>query len=273
MKKFLTVFLLCMFILGAMAAYADQSMVEDQSNQMIAKARNAMVDQLEGLSMEMTAAAKVMAIDVGNQTAGLRILNALSDKIPGVVSCSVIDQTGFSFLIFPQEYNYLKGRNMANYAHYLKVQESKKPVTSRYFLAEEGVLALEVLQPVLDENGKLIGVISVIFDPGAFLAQALKPLKLNPDKIAVSVTQTDGWILYSPLPSLTGMNYFRIPRYQKNKELMALGHKICAEPMGTADYSAPYNDKTYQLHGEWSTITLFGTNWRLLTEKVLKINK
>jgi len=274
MKKFFTVFWVMVLLVSSFAAFGEESksQIDSQLNQVLAQARNQLVDQLEQLSSNLDKTSEQLSAKLNDPASALPVIKAFREKVPGLVSCALIDKNGIAFLIVPEEFQYLKGRDLNNYSHYLKLRKEGKPVASRFFLSEEGVPAIEVLHPIMNKDGKMAGVLGAIIDPQAFLGAALKPLKLDPEKFAVSVAQTDGWVLYSPVPEMAGVNFFRLPQYQ-SAEMKKLGHTIAAEAMGQADYTAPYKGAQYTIHGEWGTLTLYDTNWRLIGEETVSIKK
>ena len=174
------------------------------------------------------------------------------------MDCSTVDIAGKIITIAPNAYSRYEGSNIGT-------QDIKTPVLSRYFNTVEGVMAVQLMRPVLDEKGQQIGIIDALFKPGAMLSGIVAPV-LKETGLGMNVLQTDGITIYDDPESDTGKNLLTDAEYKQYGDLVALGSRFVAEESGTGTYTFPSHATaapTKKL-AVWSSVKLHGTAWRLI---------
>jgi len=84
------------------------------------------------------------------------------------------------------------------------------------------------------------------------------------------VMQTDGRILYDADKEEVGRMLFDDPMYKQFPQLLALGTLISREKKGagTYEFKQEGSDKVVKKDAHWTTIGLYGTEWRLVVMHV-----
>ncbi|MCX5997931.1 MAG: cache domain-containing protein [Chloroflexi bacterium] len=187
-----------------------------------------------------------------------QILNGLCAKYPYLVDCSTVDLTGKVVTMAPDAFRKYEGSNIGT-------QDVKTPVLSPYLNAVEGVMAVSLMRPVVDEKGQQIGIIDALFTPKALLADIIAPV-LKGTGLAMNVLQTDGLTIYDLPENDSGKNLLTDAEYKPYKDLVALGSRFVAEESGTGTYTYPSHETaepTKKL-AVWSSVNLHGTAWRMI---------
>ena len=187
-----------------------------------------------------------------------QILNGLCAKYPYLVDCSTVDTTGKVVTMAPDSYRRYEGSNIGT-------QDVRTPVLSPYLMTVEGISAVSLMRPVLDEEGKQIGIIDALFTPEALLTGIAAPV-LERTGLVMNVLQTDGMTIYDLPKSDTGKNLLTDAEYKPYTDLLALGSRFAAEESGSGAYSYPSHttaEPTKKL-AIWATVKLHGTAWRMI---------
>jgi hypothetical protein len=187
-----------------------------------------------------------------------QILNGLCTKYPYLVDCSTVDTAGKIVTMAPDANRRYEGSNIGT-------QDVRAPVLSGYLSAVEGVMAVSLMRPVVDEKGQQVGIIDALFTPGAMLSGFVAPA-LKGTGLAMNVLQTDGMTIFDLPQNDTGKNLLTDAEYKEYKELVALGSRFVAEGSGTGTYTYPGHQdaKPTKKLAVWSSVNLHGTAWRLI---------
>jgi hypothetical protein len=231
---------------------------EAQIKASVEKIQKAVQTELDKLDADMAdAALKIRSTELSGDGAR-QILNGLCTKYPYLVDCSTVDITGKLITVAPEANRRYEGSN-------IETGNVKTPVLGPYGKTVEGVMAVALMRPVLDEKGKQIGLIDALFIPGAMLGGIVTPV-LKEKGLAMNVLQTDGVTIYDQPEADTGKNLLKDAEYQQYKELVALGSRFVAEESGTGTYTFPSHktsEPTKKL-AVWASVKLHGTAWRLI---------
>lgn len=231
---------------------------EVQMKATVVKIQKAVQAELDRLDADMADAALKLK-DTGLSGDGARqILNGLCAKYPYLVDCSTVDINGKVITMAPDGYRRYEGSNIGT-------QDVKTPVLSPYLNAVEGMMAVSLMRPVVDEKGQQVGIIDALFTPGAMMSGIVAP-SLEGTGLAMNVLQTDGMTIYDQPQNDTGKNLLTDAEYKQYPDLVALGSRFAAEESGTGTYTYPSHttaEPTKKL-AVWSSVKLQGTAWRLV---------
>lgn len=222
------------------------------------KMQKAVQAELDKLDADMaTAAVTLRGSGLGGDGAR-QVLNGLLAKYPYLIDCSTVDTTGKVVTMVPDAYSRYEGTN-------IETQDVKSPVLSPYMKADEGVMAVALMRPVVDEKGQQVGIIDALFTPEAMLSGIVESVLKGTD-IAINVLQTDGMTIYDRPKSDTGSNLLTDAQYKQYTDLLALGSRFAAEEAGSGTYSYPSHATAAQTKklAVWSSARLHGTSWRLI---------
>ena len=84
--------------------------------------------------------------------------------------------------------------------------------------------------------------------------------------------QTDGRIIYDADPAQEGKMLFSDPVYSDYPQLLTLGHQISTDNSGYGTYQYYKTLASADLvkkEGFWTTIGIYGTEWRLVIVHIL----
>ena len=231
---------------------------EVQTKAAVEKIRVAVQAELDKLDADLADAA-IKLTGTGLSGDGARqILNGLCTKYPYLVDCSTVDITGKVVTMAPDANRRYEGSN-------INTQGVKSPVLSPYLMTVEGVAAVSLMRPVLDGEGKQIGIIDALFTPEALLTGIVAPV-LEASGLAMNVLQTDGMTIFDLPKSDTGKNLLTDAEYKPYTDLVALGSRFAAEESGSGTYTFPSHETAAPSKklAVWESIKLHGTAWRMI---------
>jgi hypothetical protein len=259
-SKWLYLFLVIALALPIVPAFgcAAPSGTDAQVKATVAKIQKAAQAELDKLDADTAdAALKLKATGLSGDGAR-QILNGLCAKYTYLLDCSTVDMAGKVVTMAPDAYHRYEGSNIGT-------QDVKSPVLSQYMKTVEGEMAVALMRPVLDGNGKQIGIVDILLKPGSLLRPIIPPL-LKGTGLAMNVLQTDGMTIFDEPENDTGKNLLTDAEYKPYQELVAIGSRIVAEESGSGTYSYPSHEtaKPTKKLALWSSVKLHGTAWRLV---------
>jgi len=267
MKKFPALLLLMVLFLAFLPAAADDQIPQSQ---MLDQARHALQGVLNQMDDNLTAAASSLTVLPPNTPDSDKVLDKLSQSLPGMVDCAMINTDGIVTAVKPDDYMRFEGKDISDQAQFSKLRKTLKPVTSRLFSSEEGYESIAFQYPIITPQGNWIGAVSALTDITTFVGSVLEPLnKEGAQKYYFTVMQKDGWIVYDSDPAQIGLNLFKNPIYQKQTELLKAGKDFCQKAAGNAVYTASYQKTNYTVKSMWDTVVLYGTEWRIIVENII----
>ena len=214
--------------------------------------------ELDKLDADLAAAALKLKGTGLSGDGARQILNGICAKYPYLVDCSTVDITGKVVTMAPDAYSRYEGAN-------IETQDVKSPVLSPYLTTVEGVKAVSLMRPVLDGEGKQVGIIDALFGPEALLNGIVAPV-LKGTILGVNVLQVDGMTIYDLPKNDTGKNLLTDAEYKPYPDLLALGARFAAEESGSGTYTYPSHttDEPTKKLAVWESVKLHGTAWRMI---------
>lgn len=202
---------------------------------------------------------------LGEQGEIRKLLATYVAERPDVVDASYVDANGVLRQIEPSEYRNLENADVSKREHVIATLSSRQPVFSSGFRAFEGFLAVELTRPMHDANGNFLGFIGAFMRPELLIDPLLKK-SVIPDDHELWIMQTDGMIIFDQDRDEIGRMLFSDPIYAAYGNLLELGKKMAATPIGTGSYVflAPASEKPVIKHVAWQTISLHGREWRVV---------
>ena len=231
---------------------------EAQTKGTVEKIRVATQAELDKLDADVADAALKLTGTGLSGDGARQILNSLCTKYSYLVDCGAVDTTGKVVTMAPDTYRHYEGSN-------IETQDVKIPVLSPYLKAVEGVMAVSLMRPVLDGEGKQIGIIDALFTPEALMTGIVSPVIEGTD-LAMNVLQTDGMTIFDLPENDKGKNLLTDAEYKPYTELVALGSRFAAEESGSGTYTYPSHETaepTKKL-AVWGSVKLHGTAWRMI---------
>lgn len=265
-KRRAALFAIALIVAAAAAAAAEPPRPEAAKTLKTAQAR--IREAFERLDTRLAAATRQIAKVRGDEQAVRRILARLAASDSSIIDCCLISREGVISLIEPPAYRHSEGENVAQQEQIQRLWRTRQPVLSDVFKAVERVCAMDLEHPLLDKRGRLVGSVSILFRPDQMIVRSL-PAALIEGEYEIIVMQTDGLILYDARTSETGRNIFTDPLYQKYPEALALGRRNIYERRGLGTYGFRAEEPPHQpvtLAELWDTISLHGTEWRVLVD-------
>ncbi len=202
----------------------------------------------------------------GLKTPGAReMLAGLCRPYPYAADCSVVDRNGKMVLVEPGAYAEFEGSDISAQEQMVRLRESGKPVMSNVFKSVEGFDAAGLEYPIFSPQGKFEGSVSLLFRPESLFSHVLAPV-LRGMPVEAFAMQTDGRILYDEDKKEVGRMLFTDPAYKPFPQLLALGSVISREKKGAGsyDYRRKGSEKVVKKDVHWTTVGLYGTQWRLV---------
>ncbi|MFA5078949.1 MAG: hypothetical protein WC541_05630 [Dehalococcoidia bacterium] len=241
-------------VLGCAAPSGDEA----QTKAAVEKIRVATQAELDKLDADVADAALKLKSTGLSGDGATQILEGLCARYPYLVDCSTVDTSGKVVTMAPDAYRRYEGAN-------IETQDVKSPVLSPYMMTTEGISAVSLMRPVLDQEGKQIGIIDALFTPEALLTGTVAPV-LKETGLAMNVLQTDGITIYDLPKSDTGKNLLTDAEYKPYTDLVALGSRFVSEESGSGTYSFPSHETAQPTKklAVWASIKLHGTAWRMI---------
>lgn len=200
-----------------------------------------------------------------------RILQQLYDRHSSVVAASTFDTDGNLLLVQPDKYKYSEGKNISDQPHFPRLKSSGKPVLSSMFMTVEGFYAVSLAYPVFSSEGQLIGFVSVVLQPYALMRNIIQPRMAGFPSIETLAIQTDGRVIYDKDILQVGKMTFSDPLYQSYPGLLELAQRIAHTESGEGSYIFPASlgKDPVKKATTWTTISLHGTEWRLVLSRIV----
>jgi len=188
-----------------------------------------------------------------------QVLANLTTAGPWVVDCITADLNGIIIEVEPDEYRYIAGMSIIDQEHIQQLLSTRRPVGLAYIESVQGFYAMVFASPIFDEDGKLVGAVTVLVNSTEFFGTVLAPYQPEgSDKIWAMMP--DGTIIYDTDVEQIDKNTFTYPLFAEFSELLAVGRRVEMERSGTGAYEIFGTEKEVF----WTTIDYQGREIRLL---------
>jgi len=224
--------------------------------------------ELTSLANDLALVTQKRELDV-NSDETIQRLKAIYAGHRSIVDIVTVNQAGYIESVIPATYERAVGQYIGDQDHVIRAMKSEQPVLGGMFKTVEGFYATSLIYPVFSLDKRVIGFISCVFKPDALLGNIIKDYTTGGATIEVLALQTDGRVIYSRDLLQIGKMTFTDPAYQTYTELLSLAARVVKEPSGTGSYSFPSGSVGAPVRkvAQWTTISLYGTEWRLLISK------
>lgn len=188
-----------------------------------------------------------------------RVLEELAGLGPWVVDCITIDLNGTILEVAPEEYRYVVGERIDDQEHIQTLFSTRRPAGLAYIMSVEGFAAMDFASPVFDEEGRMIGAVTVLANSTELFGHALAPCQPG-DAAKIWAMLPDGTVVYDDDAEQIGRNTFTDPLFAEFTELLEVGRRVEMEGSGTGAY------EIFGMAREvfWTTVHHQGREIRLL---------
>ncbi|MBP1927702.1 hypothetical protein J2741_000249 [Methanolinea mesophila] len=220
---------------------------------------------LAGLDGQVEATAgNLTATGLAGADADAELNDALAAD-PSVTTAITIARNGTCLAAVPESVASLVGEDLGGREVVRETFEKKVPIMTDVIPLHEGGQAAIIEYPVFGEDECLAGAMSITFDPYLLCKEKIEPV-LNGTPYTAMVAEAGGRVLYDPDPEEVGKETFNESLYEAFPEILAFAHTYAGNWSGHATYSF-YDtgfSRTVQKEAYWTTVGLYGTEWRLI---------
>jgi len=263
--------LLLLGLILATFASAALAMGQPPRPPVLADLQNRISYELNLMNYDLATAARQLSSTGLSSSAVYGILQKLYNDHTSAVDIATIDLDGRLLRIEPERYKGSEGQIISDQPHFILLKKTGKPVLSEMFKTVEGFYAVSLAYPVFSPEGKLIGSVSMVFKPDALMGNIIKSAIAGLPAYEALAIQKDGRIIYDKDILQIGKMTFSDPLYQSYPSVIELAKRITTEASGTGTYDFPVtlaNLSPVAKATEWTTISLHGTEWRLILSKI-----
>lgn len=209
----------------------------------------------------MSAAAHAGAVGLDDPSIHevLAYVTGTSEAVIDVIS---FDAEGRITGVYPEEYASVIGADISAQLHIRKLLDEKKPVLSLLLGMVEGMDGVSLASPVLTADGEITGGISALILPFVIVGGAADSAGFESPYSARAI-QEDGTVLYAEDTEEIGEKLFSGPGYAIYPDVGRFRDRIGSERKGAAIVGL----SDVRKHIVWDTVSLHGTDWRLLAVK------
>lgn len=223
---------------------------------------------------DLDAAAAGAARDLGasglSGPAADAILDALLDENDVVRTAIAINRNGTVTAARPDSAAGLIGTELSYQPFVAETVATRQPVLTGFVPLAEGGSAGLLEYPVFDDTGRIIGIVSVSFQP-ADLIRTVADEVMKDTPFTVMVMQPDGVILSDPDPGEIGRNTITDPLYAGFPEMQEIAFRAAGNWSGSGTYRFAGTGSQIIVEKEtfWTTIGIHGTEWRLFITRTI----
>jgi ABC-type branched-subunit amino acid transport system substrate-binding protein len=176
---------------------------------------------------------------------------------------ATVDRNGVIVAVYPPKYSAIIGADISEQEQIKRLHATREPVVSLAIDTVEGFTGFDLEHPVFNDEGEMIGSVSVLTEPDIF-GHIIKPRMQN-FPVEIWVMQLDGRIVYDDSEEEIGRNTFTDPIYAQYPSLLAVAEKMAANKEGRAIYT--FLDEAMERRVKkgvvWKTMELHGTEFRI----------
>ncbi len=184
---------------------------------------------------------------------------------PFVISCALVDAEGVMVCVEPADFRPSEGEMLFDEENFYTMQSRKLPLLSSSFIAQDGFDAVNLLNPILDDQGVLIGAVSMILRPDVMVEELVTPYIME-TIYDPWIMEPDGRIIFDKAIGGTGRMLFTDYRASEQQTLLELGNLISEKAAGQGDYIHidQYSGERTVKMAIWNTMELYDARWRII---------
>ncbi len=184
---------------------------------------------------------------------------------PLILTMITYDANGTVIAAEPQSVKVLVGQDLSGQEVVQRALAERVPSMSAMFPLAEGGDGVVIEHPVRSADGEFSGVLSTMFMPYD-LIRPIAEDQSNGTPCTFMVIETGGHILYDPDPDEVGKETFGDALYAQFPEIDRVARHAAATRAGYDTYTffGTGTDKVVQKETFWSTVSLHGTEWRVM---------
>lgn len=254
---------LCMAVLCS-ACFFSLSAQDMEREEVLEFFRSHANSALQTLDINMQEAAIVVQKNGIASSEAKAALEKLYTSTPFLTDCSIIDTKGIMVVVEPPAAKNLEGTDLSRQVQVKELQEVKKPLLSKMFLAVEGENGIVLQYPVFLPTGEFIGSISAFFKPQAFFSP-LAEMILKDKKFEVWVIDDGGTIIYDQDEEEIGKNILSDEMYKNYPECINFTKNLISEESGKGGYEflSKGLGKPVKKEGVWTSVGIHGSKWHI----------
>jgi hypothetical protein len=196
-----------------------------------------------------------------------QVLTNLTAVGPWVIDCITFDLNGTIIEVEPDEYRYIAGMSVIDQEHNQQLLSTGRPVGLAYFETVQGFYAMVFGAPIFDEEGRLMGAVTVLVNSTEFFGTVLGPYQPG-NSAKIEVSTPDGTVLYDTDAEQIGKNTITDPLFAGEEDLLALAKRAETERTGTGTYEIFGITR----QGFWTTVDYQGREIRLILSVDVEVN-
>ncbi len=247
--------------IGAGVYYTTESTFSDEVllQGLLSRFRKETELRLSDLDNEiMSAAAHATAVGLDDAST-YEVLVYVAGTSEAIINVVTLSEDGIITDVYPPEYVAFIGADISAQPHIRVILNEGRPVLSDIFTTVEGPDAVVIAYPVHGPYGTVAGGISALFSPADLVGDAAGAAGITAPASAWAI-QADHLVLYAEDENMVKETLFSGPGYDTLPDVERFLTRISSESDGAVIVGL----SGVQKHIVWDTITLHGTDWRLL---------
>lgn len=229
-------------------------------------AENAVNENLSRIESELSNASHDLGESGIEGKASEQVLEKLLRMDPSQIDIITVGCNGTVMEVMPDSYQSIKGANIGDQGQIKELFASKVGAGYDFIKTIEGSGALNIAEPVFDEQGQLVGAVSLLINASDLFHRTLAPFQPSTGNAKLWIMQAEnGRVLYDTDASQIGLT-LSDPVYRSFPQLLELGRRVSRERTGFGSYEFFDQDhrKTIKKGVYWTTLANPGVEIRLL---------
>ncbi|MFZ3148947.1 MAG: hypothetical protein WA137_07885 [Methanothrix sp.] len=228
-------------------------------------ASDAVNSNLSRIEMALVNASLALSETGIDGPAAQAILSNLTMVDTAVIDCITIDANGTVREVEPISFESVKGANLKRQKHVNDTINTKLYSGFHFIKAVEGLYAIDSEMPVFDQNGTLMGTVSLMFNNSRFLGSVLAAFLPAGNSNIWVCKADDATILFDTDPTQALLRKSS-SLYQDYPELLKLFDRMSVERTGygTYEFLDESHAETIMKGCYWTTIPNRGMEMRLV---------
>ncbi len=197
------------------------------------------------------------------------ILSGLVADNALIVNAATADVKDILVAVEPSEYKNIEGEDISDQEQNVRLHQTMQPAMSDMIPLVEGFPGVVLVAPIFDASGKFMGSLSLVIQPSTLVGAIVEP-SIDGTSYSMWAMQTNGTLIFDPDPEQQGKNLFTDAIYADHPEVQAFTQNVASEPAGYGTYQfyntnlADDSKQVVQKEAYWTTIGIYGTQWRLV---------